>query len=115
MRLFCRVFLVLLLIAVTARAADNKQPVSGSIFTVQRSVNAPETSAQSGDRVVFPPRVLPHKFRDDNIELRQPCLTIRSMQFSRRNRDQVQYQRMTTCTPANQFQVKHAVVEAPTP
>ena len=110
MRLFCRVFLIVLLIAVTARAADTRQPVSDPMFTGPRSVNSPQSTAQADDRIVLPPRSVPHKFRDDNIQLRQPCLTIRSMQFARSNRDQVQYQRMTTCTPANQFQVKHAVV-----
>src|SRR4051812_41502823 len=113
MRLFCRVFLIVLLFTVAARAADNKQPViSEHTFTVQ----LPATADQSEDRssrdlspkIVMPPQKIP----SDQIELLFPptCLTMRSMSFSRSGSDTVRYQKTTTCTPSKQFQVERAVM-----
>jgi hypothetical protein len=51
---------------------------------------------------------VPRKFPSDNIELRTPCLTMRSYKFVRKSTDELQYRGVTTCTPASQFQVKRA-------
>jgi hypothetical protein len=109
------VFLIVLLIAVSARAADMKQPtVTEQTFTVQ----APVTTTNTADltRGTTPARsVAPRKIPSDSIELREPCLTMRSMKFARRGRDRVRYQGTSTCTPADQFQVKRAVISLPAP
>src|SRR4051812_37485207 len=48
MRLFCRVFLIVLLFTVAARAADNKQPViSEHTFTVQLPAAADQSEDSS--------------------------------------------------------------------
>jgi hypothetical protein len=119
MRLFCRVFLIVLLITVAARAVDNKQPViSEQTFTVQ----APPSTDQSEERslrdlspniITLPPRKIP----SNQIELLMPptCLTMRSMYFSRSGSDTVRYEKTTTCTPSKQFQVKRAVMPATAP
>jgi hypothetical protein len=114
MRLFCRVFLIVLLIAVSARAADMKQPtVTEQTFTVQAPVT---TNTADLTRGTMPAHAAaPRKIPSDSIELREPCLTMRSIRFTRHGRDRVQYQGTSTCTPANQFQVKRAVIPLPAP
>jgi hypothetical protein len=110
MRLFCRVFLIVLLFTVAARAADGKQPVIAEhTFTVQVPADTNQPHAKNGD-TVFPSMDVPRKIPSDQIELRAPCLTMRSMKFAQVGRDQVRYQSTTTCTPATQFQVKRAVL-----
>ena len=109
MRLFCRVFLIVLLVVVTAHAADSIQPlVTEHTFTVQLPDADNQSPAQS-TRELTKHRAVPRKIPSDQIELRHNCLTMRSMYFTRSSRDQVQYQKTTTCTPATQFQVRRAV------
>jgi hypothetical protein len=107
MRIFGRVFLIVLLVASTAYAADSKQPVSEHVFNQQ--VPADLNQSISNQRAPNPPSAnAPRKFPSDNIELRTPCLTMRSYKFARQGADALQYRGVTTCTPASQFQVKRA-------
>jgi hypothetical protein len=119
MRTFCKVFLVVLLIAVTARAADSRQPIiSEHVFTVQTPDNLNQLNAQSNAAIkgtTFPAARIPRKFQGDTIELRPYCLTMRTIKFARRGPDQVRFRSMTSCTPGSQFQVKRAVAPANTP
>jgi hypothetical protein len=116
MRLFCRVFLIVLLVVVTAHAADSIQPlVTEHTFTVQLP-DTDQTPTGRALRELTTHKALPRKIPSDQIELRHQCLTMRTMHFTRAGADEVQYQKTTTCTPATQFQVKRAVVPlAPTP
>ena len=109
MRLFSRVFLIVLLIVVTAHAADSRQPViTEHSFTVQLT-DADHHSPEQAIRQLTTHRAVPRKIPSDQIELRHYCLTMRSLHFARSGPDEVQYQKTTTCTPATQFQVKRAV------
>jgi hypothetical protein len=120
MRTFCKVFLIVLLIAVTARAADSRQPITSEhVFTVQAPDTLNHANAQP-DRVTrkettFPSTRIPRKFPSNTIQMRPYCLTMRTMKFGRRGPDQVRFEGMITCTPSSQFQVKRAVEPAVTP
>ena len=89
MRTFCKVFLIVLLIAVTARAADSRQPIiSEHVFTDQVPDSLNHPSAKSDDAVVngttFPSAKVPRKFPSGTIEMRPYCLTMRTMKFAQR-------------------------------
>jgi hypothetical protein len=117
---FCKVFLIVLLIAITARAADSRQPIiSEHVFTVQVPDHLNHHSVQSHGAAVnattFPSVTIPRKFSSDYIQMRPYCLTIRSMRFLRSGPDQVRFRSMTTCTSGSQFQVKRAIAPAVTP
>ena len=112
MRLFCRVFLVVLLVVVAAHAADSKQPViTEHTFTSPALGHATQDMDQSRD-TALPRARLPRKIPSNQIELIYPptCLTMRSMYFSRSGSDTMRYQKTTTCTPSKQFEVKRAVM-----
>ena len=115
MRLFCRVFLIVLLVVVAARAADSRKPVLQERTLTPPNADVNHQSPADATREFSVTVDKPRKIPSDQIQLRQPCLSMRSMKFSRSGSDVVRLEGVTTCTPARQFQVQRAVLPAPTP
>jgi hypothetical protein len=108
MRLFCRVFLIVLLIATAARADDR---------TPRTTLGAPAvTTAATGSNFVPLRSDLTSKPQNARSSRTLPmydtygayCYVLDAHYFTREAGDQVTYRKTTTCTPASRIQLKHA-------
>ena len=106
MRTFGRVFLIVLLITMTARALE-RAPAT--------TANTPAVAADNSNNFV-PLRsdstLNTQKARSRALRMFDTyggyCYVLDAHYFSREDGDQVRYRTTTTCTPANRIQLKHA-------